>query len=53
MSVTPAPPSEYNPDLPDEVDAVILRMLAKSPAERYSTTEDATFQLSLAMEGYR
>ena len=53
MSVVPAAPSEHNPDLPDEVDAVILRMLSKSSTERFATTEDATLQLSLAMEGYR
>ena len=33
----PHPPSLHNPALPPAVDAVLLRALAKAPAERYQT----------------
>ena len=33
--VTPLPPSSLNPNLPVELDAVLLRALAKTPQERY------------------
>lgn len=32
-------PSELNPDLPDEVDAVILKAMAPRPADRYELTK--------------
>lgn len=33
--IQPPPPSTLNPDLPQELDAVLLRALAKTPQERY------------------
>lgn len=36
----PVPPSELRDDLPTELDAVILRALAKSPEDRYPTIAD-------------
>jgi serine/threonine-protein kinase len=32
----PAPPSAHRPDLPPSLDAVVLKCLAKSPADRYA-----------------
>jgi len=38
-TVEPARPTEYVPDLPDSLEAIILRMLAKSPHDRYLTCD--------------
>jgi len=35
----PPPPSEFNPDIPKAVEAVVMRALAKDPAERYETAQ--------------
>lgn len=35
----PEPPSSINPDLPPDWDAVILKALAKNPADRFLTAE--------------
>ena len=39
-SEDPPSPSEANPDLPDGVDAVVERAMAKRKPERYETVED-------------
>jgi serine/threonine protein kinase len=36
----PPPLQEVNPDLPGELEAVVLRALAKDPAERYQSAEE-------------
>lgn len=35
LETTPEPPSAFNPRVPPELDAVVLRMLAKRPDERH------------------
>ncbi len=35
-----APPSEYNPEVPDELDEIVLRCLAKSPADRFQSVTE-------------
>jgi serine/threonine-protein kinase len=35
VNTPPPPPSTFNPKIPPEVDAIVLRALAKDPAERY------------------
>ena len=34
------PPSEYRPDIPPEVDAVVMKLLAKAPGDRYQTADE-------------
>jgi serine/threonine protein kinase len=41
-------PSSVREDVPRELDAIVLKLLAKSPAERYQTAEE----LVEAIEGY-
>ena len=36
----PAAPSKINPNLPEELDQVVLKALAKKPAERYQSAEE-------------
>jgi serine/threonine protein kinase len=39
VSITPPPPSYHNPSLPPAFDRVVMRCLAKDPADRYATAE--------------
>ncbi len=39
------PPSSYNKDLPPELDAIVLKALAKNPADRYP--DAASFRLAI------
>jgi len=43
---TPEPPSQVNPDVPADWEAVILKALAKDPEERY--TNAVTFERAIA-----
>lgn len=43
---TPAPPSTHRPGLPAELDAIILKMIAKSPDERYANWTDLALELA-------
>jgi eukaryotic-like serine/threonine-protein kinase len=36
----PAPPSAHRPEIPPELDQIVLRSLAKDPADRYQTAEE-------------
>ncbi|MHC4607088.1 MAG: protein kinase domain-containing protein, partial [Planctomycetota bacterium] len=36
----PRKPSEINAEIPEELDAVVLKLMAKKPEERYATAED-------------
>ncbi len=48
----PIPPTQLiNPNLPDEVDHIIRRLLAKDPAERYQTANDVIADLDRFAEG--
>ena len=44
----PEPPSKYNPRVPTDVDAVVLKCLAKNPAARYA--DYASFRNALTAE---
>ncbi len=47
----PEPPSHYEPSVPPELDAVVLRSLAKDPAERYQTAVDFATDLEAVLLG--
>ena len=48
---TPQPPSKLNPDIPTELDAVILKALAKNPANRYQAADELRADLERARRG--
>jgi len=35
-----SPPSEYNPEVPPELDAIVLKALAPEPADRFASARD-------------
>jgi serine/threonine protein kinase len=39
VAITPPPPSHHNPSLPPAFDHIVMRCLAKDPADRYATAE--------------
>ena len=47
----PAPPSAHRPDMPPELDAVVLKCLAKSPADRYPDIESLESALAECRTG--
>ena len=48
ISVAPVPPRVHAPDLPAAIEAVILRCLAKEPAERFATMAELAAALESA-----
>ncbi|MFQ5789048.1 MAG: protein kinase, partial [Acidobacteriota bacterium] len=49
----PAPPSEQLPDIPESLDSVILRALAKPPGDRYSSGAELAEDLAAVKTGTR
>jgi serine/threonine protein kinase len=46
----PAPPSKLRPDLPKEIDGIILRALGKKPEHRYATWAEFALDLSMLVQ---
>ena len=51
LSQTPEAPSARRPDIPHDLDLVVLRTLAKEPAERYRTAAELDRDLELVARG--
>jgi serine/threonine protein kinase len=47
----PVPPSDYDPSLPVDVDAVVLKAMAKNPANRYQSADEMREDLLRAVAG--
>ena len=51
ISATPEPPSTLRPEVPAELDKVVLRALAKSPQQRYKNAEEMDRDLARVAQG--
>jgi serine/threonine-protein kinase len=51
LSEVPVPPSEIRDDVPDDLDLVVLRALAKDPEDRYQTAEEMDADLARVQRG--
>ncbi len=51
MSGQLRPPKKVNPDVPDSLNAITVRLLAKDPGERYSDAAELIDDLERAKEG--
>ena len=49
LEKSPTPPSEFNPELPPEVEAVVLRSLDKDRDQRYNTADELSRALDFAL----
>ncbi|MGO8948633.1 MAG: protein kinase domain-containing protein [Ktedonobacterales bacterium] len=47
---SPPPPSQYRPDLPAQIEAVILRAISSYPAQRYATAGLLSYDFALAIK---
>ncbi|HVB27531.1 MAG TPA: Stk1 family PASTA domain-containing Ser/Thr kinase, partial [Mycobacteriales bacterium] len=47
----PVPPSRLDPDIPATVDAIVLKAMAKNPANRYQTAEEMRADIERAIGG--
>ncbi|MFL5955584.1 MAG: Stk1 family PASTA domain-containing Ser/Thr kinase [Gaiellaceae bacterium] len=51
LSQVPEPPSELRPELPHDLDAVVMRALAKEPDLRYGSAEEMDADLARVARG--
>src|ERR671937_138901 len=51
LSEVPKPPSELRPEVPHDLDLVVLRALAKDPEDRYQTAEEMDADLARVQRG--
>lgn len=52
LSQMPVRPSEANPELPESLDTVLLKMLAKDPQDRYTSAREFASAFLSAIAGY-
>ncbi len=53
LSTPPKPPSQLRPDIPRELDMVVMRALAKNPDERYQSADEMEGDLERVARGAR
>jgi serine/threonine-protein kinase len=53
LSNTPQPPSKLRPDIPPELDMVVMRALAKNPDDRYQSADEMEADLERVARGAR
>ncbi len=51
LSNAPKPPSKLRPDIPEELDMVVLRALAKNPDDRYQSADEMEADLERVARG--
>jgi eukaryotic-like serine/threonine-protein kinase len=51
VNEAPIPPSQLNPNVPASLDAVVMKALAKNPANRYQTAESFSEDLERVKRG--
>ena len=51
LSATPEPPSAKRPDVPRDLDLIVMRALAKDPADRYQSAEEMDADLERFVRG--
>ena len=51
LSKVPEPPSRLRPEVPRDLDLVVMRALAKGPAERYQTADEMDADLARVARG--
>src|ERR671932_2172942 len=51
LSQTPVPPSVLRPEVPQEVDWIVMRALAKDPADRYQDADEMDEDLARVAKG--
>src|ERR671936_2098943 len=51
LSSVPKPPSEWRPEVPHDLDAVVMRALAKDPEQRYGSAEEMDADLARVARG--
>ena len=51
ISAIPEPPSSLRPDVPEDLDLIVLRALAKTPEDRYPSAEEMDKDLARVAQG--
>ena len=51
LSEVPEPPSELRPEVPHDLDSIVLRALAKDPDDRYQSAEEMDADLARVARG--
>src|SRR5438552_103568 len=51
LTAVPEPPSKLRPDVPHDLDAIVMRALAKEPDQRYGSAEEMDADLARVARG--